>query len=94
MTKQKLASQENTASLIGNSQQKFAATFRTPEDLATKVHHMSERMIHFLSPPAESIVEYRNIVHATEYEQFAGEDFVLSSLTLTFLISTSLTPSQ
>ena len=38
-------------------------------------------ILQYLSPPGESIEEYRNIVDATKEVQFPGEEFVLSSLT-------------
>ena len=81
VTKQMLASQENTASLIGNSQQRFVRTIRAPGDLFAKVTNQCEGILRYLLPPGEPIEGYRNIVDGTKEVQFPGEEFVLSPLT-------------
>ena len=81
VTEQMLASQENTASLIGNSQQRFVRTIRAPGDLFARVTNQCDGILRYLLPPGEPIEEYRNIVDATKEVQFPGKEFVLSSLT-------------
>ena len=58
VTKQALANQENTASLIGNSQQRFAIVIRSREDLGNKAGYLKDRMV---LPP----IAYTNVIRIT-----------------------------
>ena len=66
---------------MGNSQQRFVRTIRTPVDLSRKVMNPCNDIFWYLLPPGEAIEEYRNIVDATEDVQLPEEEVVLSSST-------------